>query len=245
MQKETQRYNEMHQNLSNQIASLKTALREAKKGVTSAKKRIAAPKASAPVKKKPKLHDIRITARGKPNKHELKWSEKVEQLKKFKDLYGHTNVSTNRAPDGFIALGPWVADQRTQHRLLREGKPSNMSPHRIRTLTELGFQWTIQKHAALPFRDRLIQLQAYKEQHGHCNVPQKCKDSPAGLGNFVLEQRRMYKMFMEDPASVKRISVEEVRSRIGQMEALGFTWSLRNRGRSKNEAAPNEGWLHY
>ncbi len=64
--------------------------------------------------------------------------------------------------------------------------------------------------------------------HGHLRIPQKL-DSPKGLGNWVLEQRRRYreKDLPDNERKSKKgpLSKEEIE----KMESLGFEWSLRNR----------------
>jgi hypothetical protein len=176
----------------------------------------------------------------KPNKREIKWNEKLEQLILFKEKFGHCNVKTRATKlhgecpdDEYTPLGTWVMDQRTMHRFLRQGKPSSMTPDRIRLLDSVGFQWTVLKSQPRTFEERFEQLKEYNEAHGHCNVPQKCKDSPTGLGDFVLTQRRIYKAVMSgQPLKNKRISEAEVHGRIQQLTDIGFEWSLRKRGQA-------------
>ena len=67
------------------------------------------------------------------------------------------------------------------------------------------------------FDERIAQLVEYKKRNGDCNVPQKYDDFP-GLGNFVLQQRKSYRL--------GELSDE----RIERLEAVGIQWSLRNRG---------------
>mmetsp|Transcript_22515 Transcript_22515/g.45340 ORF Transcript_22515/g.45340 Transcript_22515/m.45340 type:complete len:82 (+) Transcript_22515:145-390(+) len=63
----------------------------------------------------------------------------------------------------------WVKDQRTQYRLRREGKQSSMKNEKIRELEAIGFVWVLQ--AKVKWEERLAQLKAFKEEHGHTNVP--------------------------------------------------------------------------
>ncbi|NQU22856.1 MAG: Helicase associated domain protein, partial [Candidatus Nealsonbacteria bacterium] len=63
---------------------------------------------------------------------------------------------------------------------------------------------------------RIKELKAYKRKHGHCNVPNQCPKNPA-LGAWVSNVR----------ASKKQKSLAE--ERIRQLEAMGFSWSLRSR----------------
>jgi hypothetical protein len=155
-------------------------------------------------------------------KHELNWEAKFAKLAAYKKLHGHCNVS--RKDDRELVV--WVSTLRTEHRFLREGRPSYLTPERIQRLIALGFEWEVAKTKPLNFEKRLKQLAEYKAKHGHCNVPQKCTDCPPGLGNFVLEQRRIYKARAAgDEKMAKKMSQE----RIDALEALGFQWKLRNR----------------
>eukprot|EP00550_Attheya_septentrionalis_P008524 CAMPEP_0198287308 /NCGR_PEP_ID=MMETSP1449-20131203/6185_1 /TAXON_ID=420275 /ORGANISM="Attheya septentrionalis, Strain CCMP2084" /LENGTH=315 /DNA_ID=CAMNT_0043985253 /DNA_START=21 /DNA_END=968 /DNA_ORIENTATION=- len=261
------RHESMCAKLQNEITQLKVSLKQAKETVSSqgkelpkvarelkkTKKALKLAEDSIPPKKRgrrsvaemelAKKARLMESADGgeaiptKPNKHEIRWNEKVEQLVRFKEQFGHCNVTCKRhgrssEDEEYVPLGVWVTDQRTMHRFLRQGKPSSMTPDRIRQLDSIGFQWTALKTQPLTFEERFEQLKEYNEAHGHLNVPQKCKDSPVGLGNFVLDQRRMYKSVMSGQAAknVKKLSEEEVLARIQQLTDIGFEWSLRNRG---------------
>ena len=160
---------------------------------------------------------------GKDSKHDLKWTEMFHELKKFKESHGHCDVPAKwRGSDPKMAkLACWVSTQRTQHKHLRTGKWTNLKPERVRLLQALGFKWNSQPNKAesLSFELRVSQLVEYKQQFGDCNVPQKYEDVP-GLGNFVLQQRKHYRLG------------ELSNERIAKLQEIGFQWSLRNRGGS-------------
>lgn len=222
--------------LNDEITRLKTVLKEKKQELRAEKKQPKNKKRGIPPKSSAAADDDASPSKKKakksqpPNKHEIKWNDRLEQLVQYKEQYGHCNPSRICEYPDFPKIGIWVSDQRTQHRFLRLGKPNNMTPERIQRLTAIGFQWTMLKHAPLTFDERLKQLETYKAQHGHCNVPQKC-DEPEGLGGFVTEARRMYKNFMAGGNwRTIRIGREEAQDRINRMTAMGFDWSLRNRG---------------
>mmetsp|Transcript_17546 Transcript_17546/g.40869 ORF Transcript_17546/g.40869 Transcript_17546/m.40869 type:complete len:548 (+) Transcript_17546:418-2061(+) len=165
---------------------------------------------------------------GSDSKHDQRWMERFQDLVEFKKIHGHCNVPTQRnkdtptkVPDRWFRLSSWVSTQRTQHKLLRLGKWTTLKPERVRQLTAIGFSWSGQppQTVNLPFDRRLEQLQAYRREHGHVNVPQKCSDPQySGLGNFCLQQRKDYR---------QGTLATDRRERL---ERLGFQWSLRNRG---------------
>ena len=72
-------------------------------------------------------------------------------------------------------LGIWVSRQRTEYKKFRAGETSGMTAERIQRLEAEGFVWN-------PLDDlwdtRFSELEEYKQEHGHCNVPQMCIDKP-------------------------------------------------------------------
>lgn len=62
------------------------------------------------------------------------------------------------------------------------------------------------------------QLKEYKEQNGHCRVPQRYKANPQ-LGRWVNNQRYLYKKKNQDRETI----TEE---QINRLEGIGFEWEL-------------------
>jgi hypothetical protein len=228
LEQEHKRFDSMQKILNDEIVRLTEAMQEGRSvpqsiELSAATKRAASKRVASPVKSGKKLvKAAKIEPPedpDKPNRQHEKWNVKFEELVEYKKKYGHCNVPA-RDPE-HKALATFVVDQRTMHRKLREGAPTSIFPERIRRLNALGFEWTVAKTKSLDFQTRLDQLQAYKRKHGHCNVPQKCSEF-TGLGNFVLEQRRRYKLFL---AGAKTSMNQE---RVDALNALGFEWKLRN-----------------
>jgi len=75
---------------------------------------------------------------------ESAWWDKFADLVEFKCMHSHCNV-----PSRYIAnpqLSIWVKCQRRHYRLFKEGKPTNITPQRIRELESIGFQWMIRSY---------------------------------------------------------------------------------------------------
>ena len=70
---------------------------------------------------------------------EVKYAARFAELKAFKQLKGHCNVPAEYEENK--DLGRWVHTQRTQYRMLQEGKPSKMSAELEKALNAVGFQW--------------------------------------------------------------------------------------------------------
>jgi hypothetical protein len=75
------------------------------------------------------------------------WNQRFQELVDFKKTNGHTNVNTQSGGP----LGRWVAKQRTDYRLLKEGKPSSLTTSlttmdRREKLESIGFTFSLKKH---------------------------------------------------------------------------------------------------
>jgi hypothetical protein len=71
--------------------------------------------------------------------HHEAFQIRLKELAEFKALHGHTAVPAKYTAN--IQLATWCKCQRRQYRLFQEGRPSNLSPERIRDLERLGFEW--------------------------------------------------------------------------------------------------------
>jgi len=99
-----------------------------------------------------------------------------------------------------------------QHtRSARRGKGTrSITDNRIKALDELGFEWGDKKKT---FDERLEDLQAFKEKHGHVRVTEKHDKSLA--------------MFCRDMRSARRgtrkgkVITEDI---IKRLDELGFYW---------------------
>lgn len=112
-------------------------------------------------------------------KQSVKWDERIKQLKRFKQKFGHVRV-----PKSNPELGVFVNRQRYEYSKLSQGKPSSLTPARLEDLSEVGFVFvagkTPKQSEKKPWEARYQELLQYKNEHGHCMVAQK-----AGLGEFV------------------------------------------------------------
>jgi len=137
-----------------------------------------------------------------------RWEARFRELKKFKEEHGHCDVPSKH-PGG---LGDWVYAQRRGH------KESRLEADRIQKLEELGFQWRVMKKPARGWEARLQDLKEFKEEHGHCNVPQR---HPGGLGKWVADQRYLRK------TQGKGMNA----GRVQKLEELGFQWGTMKKDR--------------
>lgn len=96
-----------------------------------------------------------------------------------------------------------------------------MNDYRILMLNQIGFEWSVypineRKNA---WDKKFLDLQAFKEQFGNCDVPQTYKGNPS-LGRWCSKQRDSYRCFKDDkPSSINQ-------ERISRLEAIGFRFFI-------------------
>lgn len=149
---------------------------------------------------------------GKPRNEALdaRWDAKLEELKQFKEVHGHCNVSQNSKEHD--KLGRWVKANREKY------NTKQLAQNRIDRLNEIGFCWRAQRGGpALGWDAQFEELVEYIASHGHANVPQSYKGQRA-LGRWVMRQRVHY---AERSRGGKNALTEE---RIQKLEGVGFLW---------------------
>ena len=88
------------------------------------------------------------------------WEEMYAALADYKQIHG--NCSVPQRLKGNSKLGVWCGHQRWAH------KKHKLSPDQIKRLEQLGFVWDALVAA---WEEMYAALTAYKQVHGHCNVP--------------------------------------------------------------------------
>ncbi len=138
------------------------------------------------------------------------WKQHVHDLKVFKNKNGHCKVPFRYPLNP--TLGQWVNSVRQWK---KQGK---LTEDKILILDALDFTWMIKMRGIrVPWKQRIHDLKAFKNIHGHCNVPYEYPPKPA-LGHWVNNVRQQKKLgtLTED--------------RILRLDALGFVWkSLKRR----------------
>ncbi|KAL7516561.1 hypothetical protein ACHAWX_001563 [Stephanocyclus meneghinianus] len=122
-------------------------------------------------------------------------------------------------------LGRWVNTQRYKNntRSLNAAKKAQ--------LQSIDFEWNL-REPNRSWKKWHKELLAYKSQHGHVNVPQRCKTNKA-LGAFVSNLRSEYRKYSKGQNSFLNPN------RIRILEDLGFHWVAR-KGVSANGDATDK-----
>eukprot|EP00548_Thalassiothrix_antarctica_P016615 CAMPEP_0194196498 /NCGR_PEP_ID=MMETSP0154-20130528/76697_1 /TAXON_ID=1049557 /ORGANISM="Thalassiothrix antarctica, Strain L6-D1" /LENGTH=600 /DNA_ID=CAMNT_0038921093 /DNA_START=720 /DNA_END=2523 /DNA_ORIENTATION=- len=136
-------------------------------------------------------------------KRVVKWQRSFEMLVKYKEKYG--SCDTQRSIENMIGeeknernrLKSWVRSTTDQLTLFeKDPRASTLDPDRVKQLKNIGFVKHVRQDGnKLPPRGRkswdenFNDLQAFKEENSHTNVPHLPKSS---LRNWVVLQRDMY-----------------------------------------------------
>mmetsp|Transcript_15086 Transcript_15086/g.36934 ORF Transcript_15086/g.36934 Transcript_15086/m.36934 type:complete len:485 (-) Transcript_15086:839-2293(-) len=190
---------------------------EKQKSAKAAKSTKSTKKSPPPPPKKPspqKLDDSEEDTRFKRFQNN-QWSQKFQELLKFRKENGHCQVPHTWPPNPQLAR--WVKRQRYQFKLRCEGKLSTMTEDRIQLLDEAGFVWD--SHAAA-WQEKYEELKDYVNKHKTFNMGSSYATHPQ-LATWVKCQRRQYKLLMAGEESNMTPERKDL------LEKLGFLWGVR------------------
>ncbi len=105
------------------------------------------------------------------------WERRFAQLGQYAEKHGHCDVP--RFAKEFGGLGIWVSHQRNAERA------EKLEPFRRERLSALGFVFNPRQ---CRWDDWLRRLAAFRDQHGHANVPRHSKEVPA-LSDWLGQQQ--------------------------------------------------------
>jgi superfamily II DNA or RNA helicase len=129
------------------------------------------------------------------------WDERFGELAAYKAQHGHCNAPQHWSEHP--TLGQWVSRQRRwKDRLLAS---------RRERLDSIGFVWKLfSRSSNKSWDEQFGELQAFRSQHGRCNVPRNWPENPS-LATWVSHQRKGKDRLLAGQRQ--------------QMEALGFQWA--------------------
>eukprot|EP00557_Chaetoceros_sp_GSL56_P007306 CAMPEP_0176491316 /NCGR_PEP_ID=MMETSP0200_2-20121128/8365_1 /TAXON_ID=947934 /ORGANISM="Chaetoceros sp., Strain GSL56" /LENGTH=932 /DNA_ID=CAMNT_0017888733 /DNA_START=77 /DNA_END=2875 /DNA_ORIENTATION=- len=141
---------------------------------------------------------------------DISFERRLEQLKNFKEKHGHVNVT--RKDDQKLAAFC------NRMRAEKNAEDSTLTDDQIKALDEIGFQWEIAEKEDMvqpwvTFEDRLEQLKAFKEEHGHFRVTAKYDRA---LALFCSDVRSAHR-----PGSKKKLTEERTKA----LDDIGFEWN--------------------
>jgi glycerol-3-phosphate cytidylyltransferase-like family protein len=142
------------------------------------------------------------------------WDDKYEELKAYRRHHGDCLV-----PAAYVAnmsLSKWVERQRTAYALLKEGKPTRMTQHRLALLNQLDFVWDANEYK---WQLKYKELAEYQSNNGHGALPRQNDPGMAPLYRWVVYQRNAYKKWVKGEKSSLNSD------RVALLDQLGIHWA--------------------
>lgn len=139
----------------------------------------------------------------------------IQDLLNFKAEHGHCGVRFHLDKK----LYQWCEKVRQTYKNQECGIifSTMLSPTQIDRLNEIGFIWNMGRSKS--FQERLAELKAYKQKHGHCNVS---KQDMQKLYTWTQAIRKAY----SEKTQGKTPSMELTDEMIESLESIGFQWNL-------------------
>ena len=101
-----------------------------------------------------------------------RWEQRLADLSAFKAAHGHCNVPSGYEEDPSLAV--WVFNCR------RQRKQGKLDAARVERLDAIGFAWAVRtrRFVARDWDAMVAQLEAFRSEHGHSNVPNAWPRNP-------------------------------------------------------------------
>lgn len=151
-----------------------------------------------------KKKETKTPTRDTLSQRERVWQDHYNTLLEFKRQNGHSVVPNPYHPNK--VFGGWVEYQRSEY------KKGALSKEKIAKLNDASFCWNAKESR---WNQRYSELMIYRQEHGHCLVPQKYEPNPP-LGHWVICQRKHFRMGILKLDRIKRLN------------EIGFSWEVRN-----------------
>lgn len=155
------------------------------------------------------LDDLGFAWEPKPTQGDLAFWNHIKEMKAFKEKHGHVHITAKL--DKKLAI--FCTNMRNARRKTHTTR--RLTEDRIKALDDLGFIWDPgQDRTLTSFEERVEQLKAFKEEHGHLNVPPKFDKK---LFNFCVGIRKA----RLDPGRGRMVVTDE---KIQALNAIDFDW---------------------
>lgn len=129
-------------------------------------------------------------------------------------------------------LAKWVQNQRVHYKYYMNGDTKFIKEDRIVALNKIGFVWNVNDHA---WDANFQSLLNYHAEHGNFDIPKKFSTK---LNTFVTNLRKAMRRKKEG-----LLQKELTDDRIDRLNAINFTWEMKNPGRQK-ETGDNVSFDH-
>ena len=125
-----------------------------------------------------------------PQTQNDRWEKQFSELKAFKKEQGHCKVPGTYKN---IALYRWVLHQRYRSRQMEREGGEILTIQKKERLDNIGFEWDSRTNSdKLRWDEQFCELQNFKKEWGHCNVPTNYAKKKS-LARWVVHQRALFR----------------------------------------------------
>jgi len=119
------------------------------------------------------------------------WWKNYEEVRRFYEEHGNTNIPQGTVGRLGIRLDSWVNNQ---SRLVRQGKVARYDKEQLKSLGEIGISVDMKTHSQKSFENGVMWAKNYLQEHGHLNPPRDYR-TPDGrcLFEWIRCQKRRYR----------------------------------------------------
>jgi len=149
------------------------------------------------------------------------FEQRFRDLEAFKSEFRHCNVPSKYSVDP--SLGKWCSTMRGYYNKIQQGQTLKIyiTQDQIERLEEIGFKWKIHE----TFEQRCHDLEAFKSEFRHCNVPYNYSANPS-LGNWCRDTRSAYNKIQQGQTPKSKLT-KLTQDEVERLEEIGFKWKLR------------------
>jgi len=149
------------------------------------------------------------------------FEQRCHDLEAFKSKFGHCSVPNRYSVNP--SLGNWCVLMRCSYNKIQQGQAprSTLTQDQIERLEEIGFKWKLPNVTEI-FEPRCHDLEAFKSEFGHCNVPRQYSVNPS-LGNWCSRLRCSYNKIQQGQAPRNTLTQDQIE----RLEKIGFKWKLK------------------
>lgn len=150
------------------------------------------------------------------------FEERLHDLKEYKAKHGNCKVPSKYEDNQ--KLGKWVATTRAAYKAIQAGKKphTRLTQSMINQLNDIDSSWQVgfTRKKVRSADEYILDLQTFKDEHGHCNVPRRYNKQ---LGLWVKNMRAAYRSIQAGKKTTNRLTP----SMINQLNDMGFSWQVK------------------
>jgi hypothetical protein len=165
----------------------------------------------------------------KETKRDIEWNAKYNLLVNFVAQHG-TSVVPNKPEHS--TLTAWINTQKTEYRKLQQTGASKLTASQVQKLNDVGLKFPAKRRYA-SWEQRLEQVKAFKEAHGHARIPVNHPE----LGSWVHDQRKHYKLYISNDPKTKM-----TQEKLQKMIDVGFIFEVAKKSQQYDSRSNAKSW---